>query len=333
MLENYEKLFMKQKMMRTVFIALLPLVVLSVFFYGWRSFFLIIFNILIACLVEYICERKIYNRKKISEAAIITAMIYSMTLPPSLPFWISAIGITAGIFFGKAVFGGFGKNVFNPAVVGRAFIYVNFPVPITIYWNEFANGEKFFSGLGGFTQWLTPIIDGTSTATPLMLYRETGEITNLLNLSLGNIPGSIGETAKILIIIGGLYLLYKKVASWQIVVSQLIGFFATSFLLILAGVESVPNPIAGMLMGGFLFGAMFMSTDPISAPKTVQGKWFYGLIIGATVVIIRAFALFAGGMMFAILLGNVFSPIIDYVAKKRNALRKQREANLVKAVE
>lgn len=324
---------MKQKMMRTVLIALIPLIVLSVFFYGWRSLFLIIFNVIVACIVEYICESKIYKRKKISEAAIITAILYTMTLPPSLPLWISAIGITAGIFFGKAVFGGFGKNVFNPAIVGRAFIYVNFPVPITIFWNEVANGDKFFSGLGGFTKWLTPVIDSTSTATPLMLYRETGELTNLLNLSLGNIPGAIGETAKILIIIGGIYLLYKKVASWQIVVSQLIGFFATSIILLLAGVESVPNPIAGVMMGGFLFGAMFMATDPISAPKTIPGKWAYGLIIGSTVVIIRAFALFAGGMMFAILLGNVFSPIIDYVARKKAAQKKELEASLAKAVE
>lgn len=324
MLEKYNDLFMNQRMMRTVLKALAPLVVLGIFFFGWRTLALLILNILVACLVEYICERKIYDRNKISEAAIVSAVIYTMTLPPSLPFWISAIGMIAGILFGKALFGGFGRNVFNPAIVGRLFVYINFPNAFTMYWNMPANAQSIISGLGGFTYWLTPLIDATATATPLMVFSETGQIVDYINLLLGNISGSIGETAKIIIILGGLYMIYKKVASWEIVLSQIIGFVLTSLVCIVLGAESVPNPIAGMLMGGFLFGAFYMSTDPISAPKTRPGKWVYGLVIGMVVVLIRGFSLFSGGMMFAILLGNVVSPIVDYIAKERQKAKKNQ---------
>lgn len=332
MLESYEKLFTNQKMMRKVLIALAPLVVLSVFFYGWRTLAVVLINIITASVVEYICEKKIYSRGKISEASIVSAVIFSLTLPPSIPFWISAVGIGAGIFFGKELFGGFGRNVFNPAIVGRVFVYVNFPNSFTMYWNQAANPEGFFSSIGGFSQWLTPAIDATSTATPLMIFSETGQVYDYMHLILGNISGSIGETAKIFIILGGIYLVVKKVASWEIILSQIIGFVGTSLLLIALGSETVANPIAGMLMGGFLFGAVFMSTDPISAPKTSLGKWTYGILIGAVVVLIRGYSLYSGGMMFAILLGNVFSPIVDYVSKQRQKKKEQVSSTNAKAV-
>lgn len=327
MLEFYKKFFNNQKMMRTVLIALCPLIVLSVFFYGWRALALVAVNVLVACLVELVCERKIFKRNKISEACIVSAVIYTLTLPPSLAFWISALGIAAGIFFGKVLFGGFGKNVFNPAIVGRVFVYINFPNPFTMYWNQAFNSGSFFSSFKGFSSWLSPGIDATSTATPLMIFQDSGEIVDYGRLILGNIPGSVGETAKILIVLGGLYLIYKKVASWEIVVSQIIGFILTSFVLIGLGSTTVVNPFAGMLMGGFLFGAMFMATDPISAPKTKLGKWCYGLLIGSVVVLIRGYSLYSGGMMFAILLGNVFSPIVDYVSKARKMAKKEQALN------
>ncbi len=321
MVSLYEKYFMKQKMMRTVLIALLPILLFSIYAFGWRVLGLTVFNIIVACLIEFITENKIYNRKKISEAAIISAVLYTMTLPVSIPFWMSALGIAFAIFFGKAVFGGFGKNVFNPALVGRVFVYVNFPQPLTINWNEAVLG-----GIGSLNKWMNPMIDQVTTATPMLAFRNGGQITNYMDLFLGNIPGAIGETSKLLILIGAIYIIYKKVASWEIMVSCVAGLTAMTLIFNFMGVESVPNPIFSMLSGGFLLGAVFMATDPISAPKTRPAKFIYGLIIGTVSVIIRGFALFSEGMMFAILIGNIFGPIMDYVVRKRKQAKNNKVA-------
>ncbi|QQK08646.1 RnfABCDGE type electron transport complex subunit D [Miniphocaeibacter halophilus] len=317
----YEKYFTKQKMMRTVLIPLIIISLFSIYNFGWRVLALLLLNLFVAMVIEYLCEVKLYKRKKISEAVIITSILYTMTLPVSLPFWISAVGIAFGIFFGKMVFGGFGKNIFNPALVGRVFIYINFPNPLTIAWNEAAKGLP-----GGFGAFTLPHIDALSTATPMLAFRNEGVLTNISDLLIGNVSGAIGETSKVLIILAAIYLIYKKVASWQIMAGSVLGFSVLSGILNLMGVETIPNPIYGMLLGGFLLGTVFMATDPISAAKTVPGKWIYGLIIGIVTVIIRGFALFSGGMMFAILMGNTFAPIIDYVVRQRKANKKSKEA-------
>ena len=242
-------------------------------------------------------------------------MLYTMTLPPSIPYWIAVLGIIFGVIFGKMVFGGFGRNVFNPALVGRAFIYINFPNPMTIVWNEASRGFP-----GGFSAYLTEGIDAVSEATPMIAYNYTGEIMNLNSLILGNIPGAIGESFKILIILAAIYLVYTKTASLEIMLGCLIGFFAAGTLMyyFYNGI----NPIYGMMMGGFLFGTVFMATDPISAAKTKKGKWSFGIIIGLVTVLIRALSLFNGGMMFAILMGNTFAPIIDYFVKEAEKRKK-----------
>lgn len=305
-----EKYFLKQKMMRTVLKALIPVLIVSIYFNGLRVLLLTAVNIAFAFLTEYLFETKINKKKKVSEALLVTAILYTMTLPVSLPLWMSAVGIIFGVFFGKMVFGGFGKNVFNPAIVGRCFVYINFPEPLTIHWNQVPSLADF---PGGFTTWLFPQIDAVSTATPLLAYRNEGILTDFMNLLLGNVPGVIGESSKIIIILCAIYLLYTKVASWQIMAGCLVGFLGLSLGFNLMGIINVPNPLLGLLSGGFLFGTVFMATDPISAAKTVPGKWIYGILIGAVTVIIRGFALFSGGVMFAILIGNTFAPIIDYV--------------------
>ncbi|MDO5754843.1 MAG: RnfABCDGE type electron transport complex subunit D [Tissierellia bacterium] len=310
---------MKQKMMHPLLVFLALILLVATFFYGWRVLVLTGINILVAVIVEYLCETKIFKRKKISEAAIVTAILYSLTLPVSLPIWISVVGIIVAIFFGKMVFGGFGKNIFNPALVGRAFIYVNFPQPMTIEWNQIMTGFP-----GGFAHYISPHIDEVSTATPMLLFRNAGEITALKNLLWGNVTGVMGEAPKIIILIAAVYLIYKKIASWEIMAGSVLGFTTISLVFTMQGVNSVPNPLYGMLMGGFLFGTVFMATDPISAAKTPLGKWIYGIIIGIITVVIRGFALFSGGMMFAILIGNMFAPIIDY------GIRKQKQKKKVK---
>lgn len=296
---------MKQKMMRKVIYALIPLILAGIYFYGWRTLLLLLVVTLTACIVEWIFVRK--TTKKITEAVLVTAILYTLTLPPKVPFYVAIIGIIFGVLFGKMVFGGFGKNPFNPALVGRAFIYVNFPRAMTMEWIKPTSGL-----LGNLTKYT---VDAISQSTPMLDFRATGDMLSIRDITLGNIAGSIGETSALLIIIGGLYLLFTKTASKETVIGLLGSFIITSGTMFLMGVSQIPNPLYGMLTGGLLFGAFFMATDPISSPKTKEGRYIYGAIIGLVTVIIRGFALFAGGMMFAILIGNTFAPIIDELVK------------------
>lgn len=308
---------MKQKMMRKVFYALIPLILAGIYFFGWRVLALLLVVTGVACFVEWIFVRK--TTKKITEAVIITAVLYTLTLPPNVPYYIAIIGIIFGVLFGKMVFGGFGKNPFNPALVGRAFIYVNFPKAMTMVWVE--PSKNIFGYLNKFS------VDAVSQSTPMLHFRSTQEMLPLSDVMLGNIAGSIGETSALLIILGGIYLLYTKTAARETVIGLLSAFVITSGGLYLMGLEQIPNPIYGLLTGGLLFGAFFMATDPISSPKTKEGKYIYGAIIGIVTVIIRGFALFAGGMMFAILIGNTFAPLIDELVKMRNKSKKERSQN------
>lgn len=310
-------------MMRTVLISLIPIIIASVYFFGWRTIVLLGVVTLAGLGTEWIFSKK-YNRK-VSEAVFVSCILYTLTLPSTTPFWIAAVGIIFGIMFGKEVFGGFGRNVFNPALVGRALVYVSFPAPLTIEWTKAAGGS-----LGGFTSYVTEGIEAVSQATPMLLFRDTGVLTSFKDLLIGNVSGSIGETSAILIILAAIYLIYNKVASWQIMAGVLIGFTGLNSILYFLGNNQIPNPIFGILAGGLLFGTVFMATDPISAPKTKGGKWIYGVLIGIITVIIRGYALFAGGMMFAILIGNTFAPIIDegvryYQKSRKEAKEKDKE--------
>ncbi|HZK00848.1 MAG TPA: RnfABCDGE type electron transport complex subunit D [Tissierellaceae bacterium] len=315
--EKLTQYFMKQKMMRTVIISLIPIILASIYFFGWRSLILLIVVTFFGLMTEYLFEKT--RKKKISEAVFVTCILYTMTLPPTTPYWVAVVGIIFGVFFGKAVFGGFGRNIFNPALVARAFVYISFPEPLTISWSKVATGFP-----GGFATYLTEAVDASSTATPMLLFRDSGAMVPKIDLLLGNVAGSLGETSAILIILAGIYLIYKKVASWEIMVSTIIGFVSLSSILYLTGNPSVPHPLYGILTGGFLFGTIFMATDPISSPRTKEAKWVFGIIIGIVTVIIRGYALFAGGMMFSILIANTFAPIMDEVVKLYKDYKKER---------
>ncbi len=316
--ENFSKHFTKQKMMRTVIVSLIPIILSSIYFFGWRSLILLLVVGAAGLGTEWVFAKK--YKRKVSEAVFVSCILYTMTLPPSTPYWIAAVGIIFGIFFGKEVFGGFGKNIFNPALVARAFVYVSFPSPLTINWSKAVGGFP-----GGFGSYLTEGIEAVSQATPMLLFRDTGGLTPLKDMLLGNVAGSLGETSAVLIILAGIYLIYKKVASWEIMAGVLIGFTGLSTALFALGNAQIPNPLFGILAGGLLFGAVFMATDPISGPKTKEGKWIYGILVGIVTVIIRGYALFAGGMMFAILISNTFVPIIDEAVKAVKKYNKERK--------
>lgn len=318
MKEFYRKYFIKQKMMHPVMFFSAILALLGTYNFGLKVLVLLILNILFASLVEYISNKKLYGREKISEAVIVTAILYTLTLPVSLPYWMSVVGIIFAVFFGKMVFGGFGRNPFNPALVGRIFVYINFPQPMTVYWNEAASGFP-----GGFGRYITGSIDSMTNPTPLLAFKIGQEVPSYTDLLVGNFAGAIGESFTIVILIAAIYFIYKKIASWRIMLGCLIGFTSLSLIFNALGVETVPNPILGLLMGGFLFATVFMATDPVSAAKTDLGKILYGIIIGVVTVIIRGFALFAGGTMFAVLMGNTFAPLIDHVINNMKEKKKK----------
>ncbi len=317
--ENYSKNFMNQKMMRTVIKSLIPIMLAAVYFFGWRSMVLLGVVTVFGLGTEWIFAKK-YNRK-VSEAVFVSCILYTLTLPPSTPFWIASIGIIFGIMFSKEVFGGFGKNVYNPALAARAFVYVCFPAPLTMGWVNSAMGFP-----GGFGTYITKTVDAMAQATPMLAFRETGLTTGFTELLFGNVAGSLGETSAILIILAGAYLIYKKVASWEIMAGTLLGFVGLSGILILLGNAEIPNLLFGVFSGGLLFGAVFMATDPITAPKTKEAKWVYGILIGVITVIIRGYALFAGGIMFAILIANTFAPIMDEAVRAYKKYKKEKKA-------
>lgn len=317
---DFKKLFTKQKMMRTVLWTMLPIYLFSVYLFGWRVLALLLVNILFASIGEYLIMRMINkDNAKVTEAAFVTAALYTLTLPATLPFWMSIVGVLFGIIIGKCIFGGFAKNVFNPALVGRAFIYVSFPVPMTSTWVQ-----PFSSLPGGFTRWLNTT-DMITAATPLIQLKKGQGPTPLPNLLIGNTAGSIGETSIILIVLAGLYLMYTKTASWKIIVSTFLSGAVFTFLFNALGMVNF-DPLAALLSGGFFFGTVFMATDPVSAPKNDIAKILYGILIGFCTVAIRNFSSFNEGMMFAILVGNAFAPFLDRNIKEWQDKQKAKKA-------
>ena len=307
--------FMNQKAMDRVLLALLPIIFFGIGSFGWRVLFVVLVSVIFAFLTEWFFKRK--TKKPYTKATFVSAILFALTLPPRTPYWIVALGIIFGITFAREVFGGFGRNVFNPAITASAFVYVNFSNYLTAQWSASSDGL-----LTGFTKYITEPIDVLAQSTPMLIYRESGELASYFDVIIGNISGSIGEVSGILIILAGIYLVLKKAAYKETIISVILGFIGMSIIFNLLGVAQVPNPLWGIFSGGLLFGAVFMATDPITSPKTYLGRWIYGIMIGVITVVIRGFALFAGGIMFAILVANVFVPILDVGVnqlKKRGA--------------
>ena len=250
---------------------------------------------------------------EINEGFFVTSILFTLTLPPDTPLWMVAMGISFGVIIGKEVFGGTGKNFLNPALTGRAFLFFAYPASMS--------GDAVWTAVDGFTG-----------ATNLSLAAEGG-VNLILTQStwfesfVGLIPGSLGETSTLAILTGGGLLLLTKIASWRIVAGVMIGMVATSTLFNLIGSET--NPLFAMpwywhlVSGGFAFGMRFMATDPVTASMTDLGRWYYGALIGFMVMLIRVVnPAFPEGMMLAILLANIFSPLIDHFVVQSNIKRR-----------
>jgi Na+-transporting NADH:ubiquinone oxidoreductase subunit B len=321
--------FQKQKPMRQVVTALLPAFLGSIYFFGWVSAGMVALSMVTCILTEWIFVRK--SKGKVSEAVLVTAFLFALTLPPTVPFWMIALGGIFGVVFGKMAFGGFGANIFNPAMVARAFLYITFPVQMTNRWIPAAGLADF---PGGFAAWRYAAagnaVDSITAATATHAYKAGAEvIPNNLSLFLGQINGqfqsmgaptligggSLGETSALLLILGGTFLLIRKVAKWRLVAGFFSVYLIFQSLLYYFLPQSVFDPVFAILSGGIMLGGFFMVTDPVSAAKTNAGQWIYSGLIAVLAILIRSFSLFAGGLMFAVLLGNMFASLIDVVVK------------------
>jgi len=308
-----DKKLQLQKPMLRVSYALIPLVLASIYLFGWRSLVVAVVVLIAGVLTEGLFTFS--QGKPITSAVFVTCLIFSLSLPPTIPFWMAIIGIAVGVILGKMVFGGFGQNVFNPAMVGRCFIYITFPLQMTNQWVE-----PFKGGWAGFAAW-SQSTDALTQATPMVAIREGGSVP-LLNLFLGNTSGSMGETSALLIVLGGLYIIYKKAAPWRLALSCLLGGIALSSLLNISGQGSMPVPWIALLSGSFLFGSFFVVTEPISGAKTKAGQWIYGFMIGGLTMVLRGYSNFSEGIMFSVLIMNAFVPLIDQIVGKRQQTKK-----------
>ena len=254
------------------------------------------------------------RRHEVNEGFFVTSVLFALTLPPTIPLWLVALGISFGVVLGKEVFGGTGKNFINPALAGRAFLFFAYPA--------FISGDAVWN-----------VVDGYAGATALS-QAAAGGVQALpahglswMDAFLGFMPGSVGETSTLAILLGGGALLVMRIAAWRIVAGVMLGMVALSTLFNWIG--SASNPMFAMpwywhlVLGGYAFGMMFMATDPVSAAMTNAGKWAFGILIGVMVVMIRVInPAFPEGMMLAILFGNLFAPLIDYFVMQANIKRR-----------
>jgi Na+-transporting NADH:ubiquinone oxidoreductase subunit B len=307
-----------KRTMSLVILALLPPFLASVYFFGWRVLLLLLVSYAAGGTVEVLFA--VIRREEINEGFLVTGFIFPLILPPGLPLWIAAVGIIFGVLVGKEVFGGTGRNLFNPALVGRVFLALGYPAVMTSAW--------IAPGTGPWGRLLAPFgpgaADAVTAATPLVL-AKSGELAAPLDLFIGRTLGSAGETSAAAILAGGVFLVLTGIANWRTIVSILLSF--AGLAAVLRGL--LPGQIAPLwfqlMSGSLLFGTFFMATDPVSGPVTLRGRYIYGVIIGCGIILIRSFSAYVEGVMFAILLGNICAPLIDEALIRARMRRYARE--------
>jgi Na+-transporting NADH:ubiquinone oxidoreductase subunit B len=287
------------------FIKILPLIIVS---YG------------VGLGIEFIAAQ--IRGHEINEGFLVSGLLIPLVMPADVPLWMVAISTAFAVIIGKEVFGGTGMNIFNPALIARAFLFFSYPGWMT--------GDKVW--IAGLTKGQN-VIDGFSGATPLALCAagETTKLPSFMQMFLGTIPGSIGETSTLAILIGAFILIVTGIGSWKIIVSVFAGGLGMALLLNAFAVNSYMElpPYYHFVMGGFAFGAVFMATDPVSGAQTERGKWIYGFLIGVMSIMIRVInPAYPEGVMLAILLMNLFAPLIDYFVIQSSINKRLKRAKI-----
>lgn len=280
------------RIMHTVNLTLLPVALMAVYFFGISAFLIIMTCVLTSVLTEYIWQKARGKKVTITDgSAILTGLLLALTLPPSLPLWMAVIGAVVAISLGKQVFGGIGHNPFNPALIGRAFLTIAFSVEMT--------------------SWHLPgAVDTVATATPLAALKMNGIASDYWSLFIGNVSGSLGETSALVIILGGLYLIYKGYVDYRIPVAY---FGTVAALSVIFG----HDPIWHLLAGGLMLGGFYMLTDMVTSPITKKGRWIFGIGAGIIVVLNRLFGGYPEGVLYSILIMNMTVPLINRFTRPR----------------
>ncbi|WP_240645525.1 NADH:ubiquinone reductase (Na(+)-transporting) subunit B, partial [Neisseria meningitidis] len=263
------------------------------------------------------------RKHEINEGFFVTSILFALIVPPTLPLWQAALGISFGVVVAKEVFGGTGKNFMNPALAGRAFLF--FAYPANLSGDAVWTAVDGYSGATALAQWAAHGADGLKNAV-------TGQTITWMDAFIGKLPGSIGEVSTLALLIGGAFIVFARIASWRIIAGVMIGMIAMSSLFNFIGSDT--NAMFAMpwywhlVVGGFAIGMLFMATDPVSASFTNVGKWWYGALIGVMCVLIRVVnPAYPEGMMLAILFANLFAPIFDYFVAQANIKRRKARSN------
>ena len=305
--------------MRNVVYALLPASLFSVYVFGLAALVTLTAATLSCIVTEHLVCRARGQTSTVGDWSVtITGLLYGLTLPPSLPIWMTVLGGVVAVFLGKFLFGGLGYNAFNPALVGRAFLQAAFPVSMTTWYAPFA-ADRFVS-LPSSTlafPFATPVYDAVAKATPLAAMKFDNEITAASELVMGLTSGSTGETSAILILLGGAWLIARNMMNWRIPAAILGTVFVLSGIMYLVDSSAYPDPVFMLFSGGLMLGAIFMATDMVASPMTGRGCLLYGALIGLLVVVIRLWGGMPEGVMYAILVANAVSPHIDDLVRPR----------------
>jgi electron transport complex protein RnfD len=305
------------KLMIGVIIALVPAFIVSVFMYGAGALIVTSISIVSCIFFEYIIQ-KYFLKTKVSIAdgsAVVTGLLLAFNLPSNLPIGVILIGALVSIGIGKMTFGGLGNNPFNPALVGRVFLLISFPAQMTSYPIPKGFATGYADAITGATP-LGIIKEGITSGDSLSELMQ--EVPGYIDLLLGKLGGSMGEVAGLALIIGGIYLLIRKIITWHIPVSILFTIVIYTGIMWLVNPESNADPLFHILTGGILLGAIFMATDYVTSPMTPLGMIIYGTGIGLITVIIRIYGSYPEGVSFAILIMNGFVPLINrYFKPKR----------------
>lgn len=304
------------KLMYGVLIALLPAFLVSVWVFGIGTLIITATAIASCVFFEFLIQKYMLKVKStVSDgSALVTGILLAFCLPSNLPLWMVILGSLVAIGVGKMSFGGLGNNPFNPALVGRVFLFISFPVQLSRWPEPLVNRSVY--------------MDATTGATPLAIMKEgmkNGEGINEIfqniplysDMFLGRMGGSAGEIAAVALLLGLAYMLIRKIITWHIPASILITVAVFTGILWMANPEHNPDPLFHLLSGGLLLGAIFMATDYVTSPMNIRGMWIYGIMIGIITVIIRVFGSYPEGVQFAILIMNAFTPLINKFVKPK----------------
>ena len=319
-----------KRYMSMVVIGLVPPLLVGLYLFGLRVLAVILVSYAVGGAIEvlFACVR----REEINEGFLVTGLIFPLALPPGIPLWMVAVGVAAGVILGKELFGGTGRNLFNPALLGRCILTVGYPTAMGAWiepkaaWPgrllEYAVAPESYAGAAdAAADTAASAVDAVTMATPLVegkaaleapetFYEQAEPVANLV---WGNVAGCIGETSAVAILLGAAFLLLVGVVPWRTVAGSLAGFLVLGAALH-AAAPATFGPVGWHLFaGGFLFGTVYMATDPVSSPITKPAKMVYGLLIGVLVVLIRNLTGYVEGVTFAILLGNIAAPTLDEI--------------------